>query len=57
VAVTCLYSASILFGHEEAWRERAWPRRQLGESRIVSKLNASPVLYCSGPNLIYLLLY
>jgi hypothetical protein len=36
------YSASILFGHENA-RERAWPHRQSGESIIVSKQNASPV--------------
>jgi hypothetical protein len=30
--------------HEEANGERAWPHRQPGEGRIVSKQNASPVL-------------
>jgi hypothetical protein len=43
---TVKYSVSILFGHEEAGNERAWPRQKSGESRIVSKQNASPVHSC-----------
>jgi hypothetical protein len=37
------YRASILIGHEEAGGEHAWPHRRSGESKIVSKENASSV--------------